>query len=49
MTLSISSFNVNGLTDNKKRHSIFHWFDKNNFGIILVQETHCKDEFESIL
>ena len=49
MTLSICSINCNGLRDNKKRHSIFHWFDKKNFDIILLQETHCKDEFETLL
>ena len=49
MTLSICSININGLRDNKKRHSIFHWFEKKNFDIIFLQETHCKDEFETIL
>ena len=42
----ISSFNCNGLRDNKKRKSVFNWLKAKHSGIILLQETHSQDEDE---
>ena len=40
MLLTIVSFNVNGLRNNLKRKTIFHFFKNKKFDFILLQETH---------
>jgi exonuclease III len=47
MYLNICSVNVNGLRNANKRISIFNWLVEKKFDIILLQETHCRDENES--
>ena len=42
MSFRIASLNVNGLRDISKRSKLFHMFD-----IIVLQETHCKNNQES--
>ena len=46
--LKFASLNVRGLKDEKKRNAIFYWLRKQNFDVILLQETHChcrKEEY----
>ena len=38
----ILSVNVNGLRNARKRQNIFHWLNKHNIDITLIQETHCE-------
>lgn len=40
--LTICSFNVRGIRDNKKRRKLFAFFHRHNFEIILLQETHSQ-------
>ena len=46
-TLNITSLNVRGLRDNKKRENIFKWMKDKRYDVVFLQETHChlkKDE-----
>jgi exonuclease III len=46
-TISIISYNVRGLKEEKKRWAVFHWLRKQKCDIVMLQETHChlkKDE-----
>ncbi len=45
--LKISTFNVRGINDNKKRSDLFDWLRKRNIDICLLQETHCSKELEN--
>ena len=45
--LKISTFNVRGMNDNKKRNDLFDWFRRKNIDICLLQETHCSKELEN--
>ena len=47
--ISIVSFNVNGLRNPVKRHSIFQHFKKFPHDIICLQETHLIEEDISLL
>ena len=38
----ILSVNVNGLRNARKRQNIFHWLNKHNIDITLIQKTHCE-------
>ncbi len=40
MAAEICTFNCNGLRDDLKRKSIFHWLNHENYSIIFLQETH---------
>ena len=42
-SISINSFNCNGLRDSKKRKCVFDWLKTNHFGISLLQETHSQE------
>lgn len=44
----IVSYNARGLGDNKKCRGLFNLFHSKHFKIILVQETHCKKEYERV-
>ena len=39
-TLTLHSFNTCGLSDKRKRRSIFQWLHNNHKGIVFLQETH---------
>lgn len=41
--LTISSLNVRGLREYKKRSSLFFWLKQKKFDIILLQETYLTD------
>lgn len=41
--VTISSINVNGLRDNKKREKVMYWLQSQKIDIICLQETHCTD------
>ena len=42
----ISSLNVRGLRDFKKRREVFHYFQKAEAEILFLQEAHCTAEIE---
>jgi exonuclease III len=42
-SLTVGSFNVRGLGDNKKRQEVFQWLKDKNVNIVMLQETHCTD------
>ena len=44
VNLSVGSFNVKGLANDKKRKEIFHWLNEKNMNIYFLQETHCSNE-----
>jgi len=44
VNLSVGSFNVKGLANDKKRKEIFHWLHRKNMNIYFLQETHCSNE-----
>jgi len=48
MSYQISTLNVNGLRENSKRQKLFNHFKCHSHDIIFLQETHCKDESESL-
>ena len=39
--VTISSINVNGLRDSKKREKIMNWLNSQHIDVICLQETHC--------
>ena len=43
MSLNLLSLNVNGLRDNRKRQTLFHWIKSKNVDICLLQETHVEN------
>ena len=43
----ISSLNVRGLRDYKKRRAVFHYLQKSEAGIIFLQEVHSTSEIEN--
>jgi len=45
-TLTLMSLNVKGLTNFRKRHTVFTWCRKKNAYIVFLQETHSKEETE---
>ena len=48
MSYQISTLNVNGLREKSKRQKLFNHFKVHSHDIIFLQETHCKDESESL-
>ena len=48
MLLPIVSFNVNGLKNNLKRKTIFHFLKNKKFDFIFLQETHSSDTDEKL-
>ena len=44
INLQIASLNCNGLIDSAKRRTLFEWFEKSRFQILLLQETHFAPE-----
>ena len=46
--VSIVTMNVRGLRDDKKRKEIFYYCKRNDFDIIMLQETHSTKEDEEI-
>ena len=46
VSIKIKSQNVRGLVDNKKRRQIFHYFNKSDYHIYLLQEAHCDEKSE---
>ena len=48
MLLTIVSFNVNGLKNNPKRKTIFHFLKNKKFDFILLQETHSSHPDEKL-
>ena len=48
MLLTIVSFNVNGLRNNLKRKTIFHFLKMKKFDFILLQETHSNQTDEKL-
>lgn len=44
---NIVSINVNGLRGFNKRAAIFNWIKEKRFDFALLQETHCKNDFEA--
>ena len=48
MLLTIVSFNVNGLRNNLKRKTIFHFLKMKKFDFILLQETHSNHTDEKL-
>ena len=42
--ITISSFNVRGLGNNKKRRETFQWLRKKNYSIYMLQEVHCTEK-----
>lgn len=44
MSLNIISLNVNGVRDNNKRSTLFHWLQEQNFDLIFIQESHCESQ-----
>ena len=47
--LTIASFNVNGASRYDKQKDVFDYLRKKNLDIILLQETHIKDESENYI
>ena len=43
VNLSVESFNVKGLANDKKRKEIFHWLHEKNMNIYVLQETHSSN------
>lgn len=43
----ILSINVNGLRSFSKRAAVFHWINEKKFDCVLLQETHCSNDFEA--
>ena len=41
MSLALSTINVNGLRDNRKRDVVFKWLAAKNIDLVCLQETHC--------
>ena len=39
--LRVVSLNVRGLNNHTKRHTIYKWIRKNDYGICFLQETFC--------
>ena len=48
MLLAIVSFNVNGLRNNLKRKTIFHFLKNKKFDFIVIQETHSSHTDEKL-
>ena len=48
MLLTIVSFNVNGLRNDLKRKTIFHFLKMKKFDFILLQETHSNQTDEKL-
>ena len=46
MPLLITSLNVNGLRDFRKRNIVFEWFHNSKFDILFLQEVYCVSEEE---
>ncbi len=44
--LKVGSVNARGLHDIRKRISLFHWINKSDLDIALIQETYCTKEFD---
>ena len=42
--ITISSLNVGGLGNNKKRRKTFQWLRKKNYSIYMLQEVHCTEK-----
>lgn len=41
-SLTIISWNVNGMNSAQKRKHIFHWLGKKNCSVVALQESHIK-------
>lgn len=46
--ISLLSYNVNGLRDEKKRRKIFNYLHEHKFTIVCMQETHSSEEVEKV-
>ena len=42
--ITISSLNVRGLGNNKKRRETFQWLREKNYSIYMLQEVHCTEK-----
>jgi len=42
--LKLNSLNVRGLSNSKKRQTLFQWLNKSYKGITMLQETHSERE-----
>ena len=40
--LKLNSLNVRGLSNSKKRQTLFQWLNKSYKGITMLQETHSE-------
>ena len=47
--LNIVSDNVRGLSNDKKRLTLYEWVKENKYDIILLQETHCHLKKDTII
>ena len=47
--ITIASFNINGASRYEKQKDIFDYLRNKNFDIILLQETHIKQESENYI
>ena len=48
-TITVCSFNVNGMNDSFKRKDVLDYLQQRKYGIYLLQETHIKTESENYL
>ena len=48
ISLSICTFNKQGLGDLKKIESVLCWIKNKNYNIVLLQETHCVTDKEDV-
>ena len=46
--LTLSSLNVRGISNQKKRQTIFQWLKTSHPGIVLLQETHSLEKDETL-
>ena len=47
LKLKLSTINVRGIRNCKKRKTIFNWIDKNKFSITFLQETFITNDIEN--
>ena len=40
-SLTVTTCNISGIRNNKKRNTVFNWLKSLNYDIIFLQETHC--------
>ena len=44
--IKCTTYNVNGINDNKKRTEVFHYLHMKKMDVILMQETHSTKQVE---